>query len=78
MKAGQIFLETIKEKGIEGGEVVLKKVLEAVEETLAKVVVHPEAEATEKTVALVLTPVFGGFKPTLEGLIDLNKDGKVG
>lgn len=78
MKSGEILLEELKAKGIEGGEVVAQKFIEAFESALAKTVAHPETSQTEKTIAAVLSPVFVGFKPALSQLIDFNKDGKVG
>lgn len=78
MKTAEILAEKLKAKGVEGGEVVAQKVLESFEETLAEVAVHPETSTTEKTVAAVLSPVFAGFKPALNQMIDFNKDSKIG
>lgn len=78
MKASDILLEEMKAAGIEGGEVLAQKFIGALENTFTKVAVHPETSQTEKTVAVVLAPVFAGFKPALNQLIDFNKDGKIG
>ena len=78
MKSGQILVKKLEEKGIEGGEIIAKKVIEALEETFAEVAVDAETSQTEKTVAVILAPVFAGFKPSLNQLIDFNKDGKIG
>lgn len=78
MKATDILVEEMKAAGIEGGEVVAQKFIGAFESALTKVAVHPETSQTEKTLAVVLAPVFAGFKPALNQLIDFNKDGKIG
>lgn len=78
MKAGEILVKQLEAKGIEGGEVVAQKFIEAFESALAEVAVSPETTQTEKTVAVVLAPVFAGFKPAITNLIDFNKDGKIG
>lgn len=76
--AAKLFAEKTKAKGIEGGEILAAKILEALEETIAEVSTHADASVTEKTIAVVLAPVYGGFKPQLMKLIDFDKDGQVG
>lgn len=78
MKSGEILIKKLEAKGIAGGELLAAKVIEAFEETFVEVAVSAEAEPVEKTIAAVLSPIFAGFKPSLNQLIDFNKDGKIG
>ena len=77
MKAVDIIKEEFSKKGLEGGELLLGKVIEALEAIAPRLAVEAE-ESAAKIVGSALSMGLPVFKPTLEKLIDLDKDGKVG
>lgn len=77
MKAVDIVKEVFEKNGIEGGEVLLSKVLESLEELGPRLAIEAD-EAAAKIVGSGLSMAVPVFKPALLGLIDLNKDGKIG
>lgn len=77
MKASQILKEVAKEKGIESAELVLSQALELIEALGPRLATEAE-ESTAKIVGQGMSMIVPVLKPTLVGLIDLNKDGKIG
>lgn len=77
MKASEILLEEAKKAGIESGEKVLAEVLELLEAVAPRLALEAE-ESWAKTAGAGLGLILPAIKPSLEKLIDINKDGQVG
>lgn len=77
MKASEIIAEEFKKQGMEAAELVLGQVLEALEAIAPRLAVEAE-EPAAKIIGSGLSMALPVFKPTLLGLIDLNKDNKIG
>lgn len=77
-KAVEIMLGKIKEQGIEGGEIVLMKLFEGLEQSMPLISADAETSSVEKMLAGVLAPVISGLKPAVQKAVDFDKDGLVG
>lgn len=77
MKALEILKEEAEKKGIESAELVLSQALELMEAVAPRLAAEAE-ESAAKIVGSGLVMALPVFKPSLEKLIDLNKDGKIG
>lgn len=77
MKAVEILKEEAEKKGIESAELVLSQALELLEAVAPRLALEAE-EAPAKMIGSGLQMALPVFKPTLEKVIDLNKDGKIG
>lgn len=77
MKAVDILKEEAEKKGIESAELVLAQALELIEAVAPRLAAEAD-EAPAKVIGSGLVMGLPVFKPSLEKLIDLNKDGKIG
>jgi len=72
-----ILKEELEKKGIIAAEKVALDLYEALKASAARMTLEAD-EATVKTIAPVLTIVLTAMESQVKGLIDFNKDGKIG
>lgn len=75
--AVQILKEELEKKGIIAAEKVALDLYEALKASAARMTIEAD-ESAVKAIAPVLTIVLTAMESQVKGLIDFNKDGKIG